>query len=685
MNAPKTALSILALSGLLLAPFVGASCGGDDELEDYEPPGGLGGYDPGDGGLTSGSSTGTGTGSGAGNPTGGMGGGGPMPPMCDDSLKRCPHAFSYKGSDVQSVEIRGDFAPGAWDTGVAMKQQGDEWSAIVDIPYNKQIVYKFLLNGTDWITDPNNLSTVDDGFGGKNSVLYPEQCDVFTCADPVLPPMGNFDWRDGVLYFVFVDRFVDGDPSNNGSPSPGVEPPADYHGGDWKGVIDKINADYFTQLGVNVLWLTVPANNPAQPGQGSGNDPHKYSGYHGYWPQDLDKPEEHFGSMADLKALVDAAHAKGIKVIIDYAMNHVHASAPVYQQHPDWFWANDNGSGGDCLCGAGCSWEGAQGEKCWFTSYLPDFNFQNPDARKYSIDNAMWWIQETGVDGFRLDAVKHIDIQWLKDLRARVSTEIEPVTKEYFYTVGETFTGDKGLIAKYVNPQTMLGGQFDFPLRMQLAYSVLMRKGTMQELELFLKSNDVYGGGIMSTFIGNHDIPRPIHLAQDVPLWDNQWTDGKDKSWNNTPGLPAEKSAFERLANAFTLLYTTKGIPLIYYGDEVGMPGAGDPDNRRPMQWSNYSAGQTFLRGHLEKLGQIRKEHPALRRGSWQALWATADTMAYQMSGEGETVYVAINRGDGQGSVSGLPSGALKDLVSGATVNGPTVNLPARTSMILVP
>jgi glycosidase len=686
MKALRTCLSALAITGLFLSPIVGVSCSSDDEFKNWEPPGGLGGFDPGDGGLA----TGSGSGSGAGSPTGGSSssGGPPPPPPCanDDSLKLCAHQFTFPAGDEKSVEVRGDFAAGAWQMGVPMTKMGSQWVATTDIPYNKQVIYKFYVDGSTWVVDPNNPNKVSDGFGGFNSVLDPLKCVDYTCADPMLPPMGTFDWRDAVLYFVFVDRFLDGNPSNNGSATPGVEKPADYNGGDWAGVTQKINEGYFDKLGVNVLWVTVPANNTEQAGQGSGGDTHKYSAYHGYWPKDLDKAEEHFGSMADLKALVDAAHAKKIKVILDYAMNHVHISSPVYQQHPDWFWPNDNGSGGNCICGQGCSWDGSQAERCWFTDYLPDFNFSNATARKYSVDNAIWWVQQTGIDGFRLDAVKHIDIQWLYDLRSRVKTDIEPMTGEHFYTVGETYTGDVGLIAKYVNPNTLLDGQFDFPQRMQTAYNVLMRKGSTQELEGFLNSNDsAYGVGIMSTFIGNHDIPRAIHLAQDVPLWDNQWTDGKDHAWTNQPGQPAEKSAYERLANAFTLLFTTKGVPLVYYGDEVGMAGAGDPDNRRPMQWANYSLNQSFLLGHLQKLGQIRKDHSALRRGKRQPLWADTDTMVYKMSDGTDTVYVAINRGDSQKSANGLPSGQFKDLLSGATVNAQAANLPPRTALILVP
>ena len=135
----------------------------------------------------------------------------------------------------------------------------------------------------------------------------------------------------------------------------------------------------------------------------------------------------------------------------------------------------------------------------------------NAAARKFSVDNAIKWVQDTGIDGFRLDAVKHIADSWLFDIRARVKADIESVTQEHFYMVGETFTGKQDVIKYYVRPD-MLDGQFDFPLRMQMAATVLLRKGSMADLAGFMDQNDsYYGNGIMSTFIGNHDIPRAIH------------------------------------------------------------------------------------------------------------------------------------------------------------------------------
>lgn len=608
----------------------------------------------------------------------------PPPPMCDDSLKRCDYEFTFPDSGESSVDVMGDFAPDGWTKGAPMTSDGTTWRVTVPVPWDTQVLYKLRIDGTNWIPDPNNPNQVDDGFGGFNSVLSPQTCEEFTCVAPACadPMPGQFDWRDAVIYFAFVDRFYNGNPANDGPI--GVPMATDWQGGDWAGVTKKIEEGFFTDLGINTLWLSVPMDNTSAAGLGT--DGYEYSAYHAYWPTDLTKTEEHFGTLAELQEMVDKAHAAGLKVILDYAMNHVHVSSPVYQMHPEWFNPNDNGNGGNCVCGSGCSWDGEPGERCWFTDYLPDFNFANQAARDFSVDNAIQWIVDSGIDGYRLDAVKHIKMEWLTDLRARVKTDIEPVSGEHFYMVGETFTGDKGTINKYVGCDK-LDGQFDFPLRMQMAYNMLMRKGQMTELADFIDSNENYyngGASVMSTFIGNHDIPRAIHLAEDVPMWDNQWADGKDRAWNNKPGLTGQKSAFERLALTFTLLYTMKGAPLVYYGDEYGMPGAGDPDNRRFMQWSNYSANQTYLFQHLQDLAAIRAAHPAVRRGTYKRLSADADTLAYEMSGDGDTVSVALNRSDSAKSVGGLPGGMLKDELTGEMVTGPSVMVPARSARILV-
>ena len=677
----KRTLLIACFSAALLGvPF---ACGNTELMNTYMPPG-QGGFSPGMGeavgtGTTVGSGEGPGAGSSSSSSSSSTGG----PPMCDDSLKRCAHVFTYVGSGGEStVEVRGSFSPTGWTSGVMMTHGGNTWTATVPVPYNQDVQYKFLVNGTMWVTDPSNPNMVSDGFGGENSDLAPATCDPWTCAPA--PPSGDLTWSPQVLYFVFVDRFLNGDSTNDGTPVPNVAPAANYQGGDYAGVLQKIQSGYFADLGVTALWLTVPMDNPEV--DGLGTDGREYSAYHGYWAQNLTQTEERFGSMAELKGVVDAAHTANLKVLFDYSMHHVHNSSPTYAQNPSWFWPNSY-NGGSCICGsANCPWDGATATLCWFADYLPTFNFQNAAARQFSVGNALFWVQQTGADGFRLDAVKQIDPSWITDMRATATTMIEPTTMQHFYMVGETFTGDQNLIKSYIDPSTELDGQFDFPLRQHLLTSLLIKSTPMSDLEGFMGTNDsFYGNAIMSTFIGNHDVPRSIHYAEDTPLWTDPWADGKDRNWSNQPSLPAGLNAFQRLANVFTVLLTNKGIPLIYYGDEIGMPGAGDPDNRRFMQWSGLSQGQTMLYGTIKKLTALRKAHKALWYGTRTTLSLTTDTWAYQMNAGTDNVYVAINRSDTQQQVTGLPSGALTDQLSGSSVTGPSISIPPRTSMVLTP
>ena len=574
-----------------------------------------------------------------------------------------------------------------------MTLEGSEWTVTLPaISWGTRIEYKFKLNNAEvWVEDPANPSKVDDGYGGYNSLIASLTCESWTCDidtscdDPGEGGAGGSgggggdcvgsgfsDWRDAVLYFVFTDRFADGSTANNGSPTPGVEKPADYQGGDFAGITKKINECYFNNLGVNALWISPPMDNTDSAGKGLAPDTHQYSAYHGYWIRDAEKTEARFGTMAELKDMVNAAHAKGIKVLFDYPMNHVHLDAPVYKTHPDWF------NQPPCICGAGCSWDGDQGKICWFADYLPDFNFKNAQARAWSVGNALWWLDQTGIDGFRLDAAKHIEDQWFLDFRTELNK------KGKYYLVGETYTGNRDLLAYYVKP-TMLDGQFEFALRSWIVATILTRKEPMGQLDNDLNTYESkYGAqAIMSTFVGNHDVPRPIHFAENTPLFGgNVWADGKDRAWSGQPGQPGNKEPYERLASAFTVLFTIRGVPLIYYGDEIGLKGAGDPDNRLMMTWSGTNAHQNMLRDHIKKLGKIRAEQAPLRRGTRTKIHLTSDVYAYKMSEGGKDVYVVINRSDAQQSVSGVPSG-LTNLLTNSKWEGGTV--PARSSMILVP
>jgi glycosidase len=597
---------------------------------------------------------------------------GPQPDGGIECTETCAVHFEYPlEAGLSSVEVFGDVTAEPWAQGIALTRTPQGWQGEVELSDRQYVEYKFVLNGESWVLDPNNDSRMPDGTGNDNSAMSVD-CG---CSQ------GKFDWRDAIMYFAFVDRFADGNSGNNQSVAD-VDSRANYQGGDFAGLRSKVEEGYFDELGVNVIWITSPFDNAN--GAWLGKDGRNYSAYHGYWPRDMEAVESRFGSLADLNALVDAAHARNIKVVIDYVMNHVHSESPLYSDHPDWFWPNDNGLGGDCICGGGCGWDGDQGRRCWFENYLPDFNFTHPDALDWSVDHAVRWITETGVDGYRLDAVKHIETEWLYELRRRLREGVEAQSKETFYLVGETYTGDQGLIGSYVDPLTKLDGQFDFPLRAEISRVILRRAGSMNELSLFISNNDTvyHNRAVMSTFVGNHDLPRIVHVAEDEPLF-GDWDDGKWLAWDGAPGQPQFRAPYERLGVAFALIMTSPGVPLIYYGDEIGLAGAGDPDNRRFMQWDGYTADQVWLREHLSKLTEVRASQPALRRGKRNVLGATADTLTYEMVLGDQRVIVALNRGDSPHTPAGVPPGTYTDLMSGEQPILPLA-LPARSVSILV-
>jgi glycosidase len=685
----------LTAAPLLLALGIGGSnlvgCGSDAvKNTDFGLPPDAGTFNPGNGTGGDGYGSSGSTGSSSGN----------VPPVCPDELKACAQEFTFPDNGESSVELRGDFGgPDTWVQGQAMAKSGGKWRATVNVPFGKQVQYKFFINGSTWTEDPAQ-PTIKVG-NDTNNVFAGTTCEPAICTDQGALPDGVFDWRDSVIYFVFVDRFNNVKPDDPSCNIPGVtggtKSIANYQGGDWAGVTAKIKDGYFSSMGVNTLWVTVPLENTDVAGKGVGGDTRSYSGFHGYWPKlDSNDPtalttEKCFGTMDDLKEMVTEAHKKNIKVLYDYAMVHVHSASQIYQSNSSWFWPNNNGKGGNCICGEGCSWDAMPDrERCWFTDYLPHWNYTNSAARAYSTDNAVAWVKQPGIDGFRADAIKHIDLSWLTELRSKLDSQVLATQnpKQRFYMVGETYDFfNRDLLKSYIDTKTKLDGQFDFPLRRVLVETVLMRKGKLGDLASFMDGNDFFYGAnaIMSTFIGNHDLPRVVHLAANSRIFgDDQGAGGKERAWENIPGIPQEREAFERMANGFAVLFTNRGAPLVYYGDEVGLPGAGDPDNRRFMQWSGLDANQSFLLERVKKLGTIRAEHPALRRGTRTTLSTTDDTWVYSRVTSGDTVYVAINRGDSERSVSGIPSGSYTELLTGAASNGGNVSVPARQTRIFV-
>jgi len=252
--------------------------------------------------------------------------------------------------------------------------------------------------------------------------------------------------------------------------------------------------------------------------------------------------------------------------------------------------------------------------------------------------------------------------------------------------VGETFEYQNcQYIQSFVNPNTKLDGQFDFPLRARLAKKVLLRQEKMGDLNGDLDwLQGCYPGAVMSTFIGNHDLPRAIHVADGK--FGDQDSGGWSKGW--VPGdYPTVTSAgpYRRLGLAYAVLLTIPGVPLVYYGDEIGLAGGADPDNRRMMTFSGLNPNQQWLHDRIKKLNAIRTEHPVLRYGQRTGFHFGWDSYGYKMTASYETLYVLLNRADNADNLSGIPDGAYTDLISGGnlTVTGGKVSVPGQDAMIL--
>ena len=482
-------------------------------------------------------------------------------------------------------------------------------------------------------------------------------------------------WKDQILYFAFVDRLADGDPSlpaSEGATANG----GDYAGGDLQGLIDLL--PYLDDLGVTALWLSNLADNAE--GAWDGDCGLTYAGYHAYWPDDAHTIDEHFGDEALVRELVDQAHARGMRVIVDLVANHVHLDHPYYSEHPEWFTGYE-----------GCKdiVNGQMGfdripETCWFSSYLPDFDYTQPEPLGVLLEDARYWAETYNFDGFRVDAVKHMShaVSWnLGSLAAERFEHKAAGGDELFYMVGETFDG-ADRIASYMG-EHQLDGQFDFPLYYAVRNTFAYGGGEVGDLLLAYEGSKAsFGDAPMSTFLGNHDVNRFVSDAS------TGWQDICDNGQIRVASPPADAWPYESIKLGFSFLFTMPGIPLVYYGDELGLPGNPDPDNRQPMSWhapgvasvrsvddlaAQVQPNQAGVLRHVQALANARQESRALRDGSWSEWWKEPDLYAYaRHSDDGsEHALVILNRSAAPRTLSnglsfaGLPQGHYVDVLTG--------------------
>ena len=493
-------------------------------------------------------------------------------------------------------------------------------------------------------------------------------------------PHADFVWEDALVYMIMTDRFVNGNSSNDG-PSTGAAQGADWQGGDFAGVTQMIESGYFADLGVNALWLT-PFNTAATGTGKAADGVHDVSAFHGYWPTEARGVEPRLGTEAELQEMIGAAHDNGMRVMMDFVVNHVHEDHEYVQNNSDWFTSG-------CICGqADCDWTEHRLD-CQFTAYMPDVNWKNRQASEQMIADALWWMETFDLDGARIDAVKHVENLAVANLVSQINERFETVGNDV-YLKGETAMGwsghslednqaQYGAINAYMGPDG-LDGQADFVLYHAVVDNVFVSGNeNYQHLDFWTnRSQDQYTpGSLMVPYVGSHDVPRLTSRA-DTGTGDayNQWVE------NGLPGQPGDVSAYHAALQAYGWLLTTPGAPLLYYGDEYGEYGGADPDNRHMYRnqssWSNH---ESALYENISQLGQLRLESVALRQGAYSTRLAMPNMLAYNMTHDEQTMTVVLNRG-GPTQMGGFATNDTLRFGAGSLADG-TLTVPAHSVSVI--
>jgi glycosidase len=454
---------------------------------------------------------------------------------------------------------------------------------------------------------------------------------------------------DDVMYLIMPDRFANGDAANDEpAEAPGSHDrskPRAYHGGDLRGIQNHL--PYLKELGVNTLWLTPIVKN------GAAQD------YHGYGAVDLYAVEPHLGSMKEYQELVTAAHKEGMKILFDVVPNHIGPKHPWVANPPlpDWFHGTLEHHM-DSFSPVKGSFYGKTGGQAvqndpfealidphaplrmkrnltegWFFGILPDMNTENPVVEQYLLQNSIWWAESSGLDGFRVDTFPYVDRKFWANWHAGLR-RLYP----YLTTIGEVFHPDPsvtsffvGGVRRYDGIDSGLTTVFDFPMFFTLR-DVLLHGAPAGRIADVLRNDGLYAHPeLLVPFFANHDVGR---------------------------FASAEGSSTAKLKLAFGLILTLRGIPEIYYGDEIGMPGGGDPDNRRdfPGGWIG-DANDAFKRdgrtreqqdifSYVQSLLKLRRKHAALRTGQLWHLASDENCYVFARETEEERVVVAFNNAE---------------------------------------
>ncbi|WP_246944862.1 pullulanase [Bacillus pinisoli] len=427
----------------------------------------------------------------------------------------------------------------------------------------------------------------------------------------------DFDWDEAVIYFMLTDRFFDGDSSNNDPYGIGYDKTktGTYQGGDFKGITKKL--DYLDQLGINTIWINPVVENIKHDVRFDTSDTPYYA-YHGYWASNFGELNPHFGSLADFHELIDEAHARGMKIMVDVVLNHAGYGLKEKDSSTIPHYPTDV----ERARFAGMLRDGGTDTIRGELAGLPDFITEDPAVREQIVQWQVDWIEKSRtakgntIDYFRVDTVKHVeDTTWMAFKNALTNEKAD------FKLIGEAWGATVDANQGYLQSGTM-DSLLDFDFNDQALHFV---NGKMMSVEKALESrNDKLSNtATMGQFLGSHD---------------------EDRFYETVDGDLGKYQV------AASLQLTAKGQPVIYYGEELGLPGANNYpyyDNRPNFPWAQVEGNKIL--SHYQKVLSFRNANMDLFAKGSRSTIAGSDALQYLIfsrSYNGEHAYVGLNTSD---------------------------------------
>jgi glycosidase len=488
-------------------------------------------------------------------------------------------------------------------------------------------------------------------------------------------------WEDGLLYQVVTDRFR----GDGGVPLAPPGTPGLRAGGTFDGVRAALESGYFDELGVSAIWISPVYENPT--GLLVGRDNQMYEAFHGYWVLKTRAVEPQFGGEEGLRELIRAAHARGIAVLFDFVPNHLHDQNERYVQHAGQGWFNNGPEA--CVCGIdpGCDW-GSRIQDCWFAPYLPDVRWQAEGSMRETLEDLRFWMREYDADGFRLDATPMMPRLASRRMAAVLREEYAP--KRGLFSIGEVFTGPgeggTDTIKYFLGPDG-LDAAFDFPLTWAVRSVIASESGGFSDVEdalVYTESAMRGSGSLLGVMVDNHDMSRFLSEATG---------NGGSDAWFNPAPVPDDPRPYDKLRTALGLVMSLPGLPVLYYGTEVGLAGGSDPDNRRVLPGEEaLSAPQRSVLETTRRLGKLRACSAALRSGDRKPFLVAKRTYGFTRVAPEEAAIVMISTEAETAEIlpplAAVPAGTYADAFTGETFpigGGTAVPVAPMSFRILLP